>query len=119
VQLVRKYLANLGVSTTDFERVFETYKLDYARKLLDMDKSQRDLLEDMEKQTQELLSPLADEVTPATPASVSLPPLPPLVYTNRVVAHAEDNLNIPMLDLLIGIHRRLCGAGRGGGESAE
>jgi len=44
--------------------------------------------------------PAANEVTPATPASVSLPPLPPHVYTNRVVAHSEDNLSILMLDLL-------------------
>jgi len=44
--------------------------------------------------------PDANEVATATPASVSLPPLPPHVYTNRVAAHAEDNLSILMLDLL-------------------
>ena len=44
--------------------------------------------------------PAANEVAPATAASVSPPPLPAHVYTNRVVAHAEGNLSILMLDLL-------------------
>ena len=44
--------------------------------------------------------PAANAVAPATAASESLPQLPPHVYTNRVAAHAEDNLSILMLDLL-------------------
>jgi VWFA-related protein len=44
--------------------------------------------------------PGTNEVASATPASVSPTPLPPHVFTNRVVAHAEDNLSILMLDLL-------------------
>jgi len=44
--------------------------------------------------------PGTNEVAPATPASVSPAPLPAHVFTNRVVAHAEDNLSILMLDLL-------------------
>ena len=44
--------------------------------------------------------PATNEVAAATVASISLPQLPPHVYTNRVAAHAEDNLSILMLDLL-------------------
>jgi len=43
--------------------------------------------------------PIANEVASATAESTT-PPLPPHVFTNRVVAHAEDNLSILMLDLL-------------------
>jgi VWFA-related protein len=43
--------------------------------------------------------PVANGDAPA-PAPESLPSLPPHVFTNRVVAHVEDTLNILMLDLL-------------------
>ena len=41
-----------------------------------------------------------NEVASAMPESVAPAPLPPHVFTNRVVAHVEDNLSILMLDLL-------------------
>ncbi|MBZ5679019.1 MAG: hypothetical protein LAO24_02820 [Acidobacteriia bacterium] len=62
VQLVCEYLKQLGVTISDFEPVFEAYKLDYQRKLKDMDKDQRDGLEAMEKEAERLLSPLAKEI---------------------------------------------------------
>jgi hypothetical protein len=62
VQLVCEYLGRLGVSTRDFEPVFEAYKLDYALKLQDMDKKEQDALEVMEKEAEKLLSPLAKAI---------------------------------------------------------
>ncbi|MGA7078638.1 MAG: hypothetical protein WBQ43_05610 [Terriglobales bacterium] len=62
VQLVCEYLKQLGVTTSDFEPVFEAYKLDYQRKLTAMDKDPREGLEAMEKEAERLLSPLAERI---------------------------------------------------------
>ena len=65
VQLVRNYLTQLDVSTTDFEPVFEAYQLDYSRKLQimqKMDRSKSAKLETIEKQAGLLLTPLASSV---------------------------------------------------------
>jgi hypothetical protein len=62
VQLVLGYLKSLGVSAGGFEPVFEAYKLDYSRKLQDMDEKDRGVREEMGHEAEKLLSPLADQI---------------------------------------------------------
>ena len=62
VQLVLGYLKSLGVSAGGFEPVFEAYKLDYSRKLQDMDEKDRKNVEVMGQEAKKLLSPLAREI---------------------------------------------------------
>lgn len=58
VRVVRNYLKDLGVSTTDFEAVFEAYEHDYTRKLQEMDNDERDKVVAMGDEAGKLLSAL-------------------------------------------------------------
>ena len=62
VRLVREYLNALGVSTADFESVFEAYQLDYARKLEEMQQGEKDHIGTVEEAADKLLSPLAPAI---------------------------------------------------------
>ena len=62
VQLVRDYLKSLGVSTSDFEPVFEAYELDYDRKLGEMEKQHREGIETLGKDADQLLSEKAKAI---------------------------------------------------------
>lgn len=62
VRLVREYLKTLGVSTSDFEVVFETYEFDYRGKLEEMEKTDREAVEAMGADAEKLLSPLTNSI---------------------------------------------------------
>jgi hypothetical protein len=63
VQMVSEYLKSLKVSTADFDVVFETYAFDYSRKLSEMDSDDRDTVEAMGKEAENLLSPLCKVIS--------------------------------------------------------
>jgi hypothetical protein len=61
-RLVCKYLKSISVTTTDVDRVFEAFRLDYEQKLLDMEKKDRDDVEEMGRGAEKLLGSLADVI---------------------------------------------------------
>jgi hypothetical protein len=68
VMMVRDYLKSLGVSTTAFETVFQTYELDYSLKLKAMDKEDRETIEMMGSAAEKLLVPLTGAISTAVNA---------------------------------------------------
>jgi hypothetical protein len=59
VELVTSYLRGLGVSTGDFDAVFEAYALDYRQKLQDMDPKEKGKVQELGNHADKLLRPLA------------------------------------------------------------
>jgi hypothetical protein len=68
VMMVRDYLKSLGVSTTAFETVFQTYELDYSLKLKAMEKADRETIEMMGSEAEKLLVPLTGAISTAVNA---------------------------------------------------
>ncbi|HEY6767944.1 MAG TPA: hypothetical protein VI386_24580 [Candidatus Sulfotelmatobacter sp.] len=62
VELVSGYLYSLGVTTDDFDPVFEAYTLDYDQKLHDMDPKKRETVEELGNHADRVLRPLATTV---------------------------------------------------------
>lgn len=58
VRLVLQYLKSFGVSAGGFETVFEAYKLDYSRKLQDMEEDERKKVEETATTAEKHLSSL-------------------------------------------------------------